>query len=54
MYIIILQEIPVVFNYLTGKYRLVRRIGSGSFGDVYLGTNILTGEEVTFTIIGLV
>ncbi|CAH0701236.1 unnamed protein product [Spodoptera exigua] len=28
------------------KYRLGRKIGSGSFGDIYLGTNIVTKEEV--------
>ncbi|XP_077300498.1 casein kinase I-like isoform X2 [Arctopsyche grandis] len=28
------------------RYRLGRKIGSGSFGDIYLGTSILTGEEV--------
>ncbi len=28
------------------KYRIGRKIGSGSFGDIYLGTNMTTGEEV--------
>jgi len=29
-----------------GKFRLGRKIGSGSFGDIYIGTNFQTGEEI--------
>ncbi len=28
------------------KFRLGKKIGSGSFGDIYHGTNLISGEEV--------
>eukprot|EP00803_Ostreobium_quekettii_P009544 evm.model.scf_85EXC.1 EVM.evm.TU.scf_85EXC.1 scf_85EXC:16254-19834(+) len=31
---------------LGGRYRLGRKLGSGSFGDIYLGINVETKEEV--------
>lgn len=41
-----------------GKYRLIRKIGSGAFGDVYqgilflkLGINIKTNEEVAIKLV---
>lgn len=33
-----------------GKYRFGRKIGSGSFGDIYLGTNLVSGEEVAIKV----
>lgn len=29
---------------LAGKYKMVRRIGGGSFGDIHLAINISSGE----------
>uniref|UniRef100_A0A453M0C7 Protein kinase domain-containing protein n=1 Tax=Aegilops tauschii subsp. strangulata TaxID=200361 RepID=A0A453M0C7_AEGTS len=31
---------------IAGKFKLGRKIGSGSFGELYLGINIQNGEEV--------
>jgi len=32
------------------KYKMIRKIGSGSFGDIYLGLNMSNGEEVAIKI----
>ena len=33
------------------KFRLGRKIGSGSFGEIYLDTNIQTNEEVAIKLV---
>jgi len=33
------------------KFRLGRKIGGGSFGEIYLGTNIQTNEEVAIKLV---
>ncbi|KAJ3339656.1 serine/threonine protein kinase [Entophlyctis luteolus] len=40
------QVHPLTEMGIGGKYRLGRKIGSGSFGDIFLGTNTINGEEV--------
>lgn len=42
-----------------GKFRLLKKIGSGAFGDIYsgdilcllLGTNVSTGEDVAIKLV---
>jgi casein kinase 1 epsilon len=34
-----------------GKFKLGRKIGSGSFGELYLGINVQTGEEVAVKLV---
>lgn len=38
---------------VNGKYRLVRKIGSGSFGDIYLGINVANGEVSFLVKVGI-
>lgn len=35
------------------KYRIERKIGGGSFGDIYLGTHILSGEKIAIKLEGV-
>uniref|UniRef100_A0A2P2M948 Casein kinase I isoform X1 n=1 Tax=Rhizophora mucronata TaxID=61149 RepID=A0A2P2M948_RHIMU len=34
-----------------GKFKLGRKIGSGSFGELYLGINVQSGEEVAVKLV---
>ncbi len=40
-----LQQSQPVFL-IAGRWKLIRKIGSGSFGEIFLGINNETGEEV--------
>ncbi|KAG6679496.1 hypothetical protein I3842_14G134400 [Carya illinoinensis] len=36
---------------IAGKFKLGRKIGSGSFGELYLAINVQTGEEVAVKLV---
>lgn len=37
-------EIKLLELLIAKKYRIIRKIGSGSFGDIYHAINVTTGE----------
>jgi casein kinase I family protein HRR25 len=37
-------------NLVGDKYKVGRKLGSGAFGEVFLGTNILNKEEVAIKV----
>ena len=37
------QDEPMI---ISNKYKLIKQIGRGNFGKIYLGENLITGEEV--------
>ena len=39
-------EILANFKVIKGKYSLSDRVGGGSFGDVFIGTDLKTGAKV--------
>jgi serine/threonine protein kinase len=34
-----------------GRYLMVRKLGHGSFGDIFVGKNIKSGEEVAIKLV---
>ena len=33
-----------------GKYKIIRKIGKGAYGQIFLGANTLTAEEIAIKI----
>lgn len=44
------QEVIPLPTRIGNKYKLGKKIGSGSFGEIYVGVNVLSGEEIAIKV----
>ncbi|KAJ9072788.1 serine/threonine protein kinase [Entomophthora muscae] len=44
------QETNALPLRIANKYKLGKKIGSGSFGEIYVGVNVLSGEEIALKV----
>jgi serine/threonine protein kinase len=44
------RSLPESISTLGGKYQISIRIGGGSFGEIYHGRNIRTGEDLAIKV----
>lgn len=36
---------------ISNKYKIIKKIGNGAFGDIYHGINVKTNEEVAIKLV---
>ena len=51
MFFLLEEDFEKMEHVIGGKFKLGRKIGSGSFGELYLGVNVQSGEEVAVKLV---